>query len=72
MTISDEAEFIIDLLRGKGKLTTSEIEEAIKAQGINCRDAAASFLPNLRAQGAIKGEFKNRAWYWWVDETNLG
>ncbi len=66
--ISDEGEFIVELLRGKGKLTTSEVEELIKAQGIGCRDAGGRFLPALKAQGFIKGEFKNKAWHWWVDE----
>lgn len=65
---SDEGEFIIDLLKGKGKLSTSEVEELIKIQGIGCRDAGGRFLPALKAQGFIKGEFKNKAWFWWVDE----
>jgi hypothetical protein len=67
--VPEEAEFVMDILRGAGKLTTAQIEEEIKKQGINCKDAAASFLPSLRAQGFIKSEFKNRTWYWWVDES---
>ncbi len=65
--MTDEAEFVVDILKGKGKITTTQIEEAIKAQGIACRDAASRFLPGLRAQGFIKGEFKNKTWVWWVD-----
>ncbi|HOO96478.1 MAG TPA: hypothetical protein PKV16_01815 [Caldisericia bacterium] len=64
----DEAEFVIDILKGRGKLSTTEIETEIKSQGIACNDAAAQFLPNLRAQGFINGEFKKGVWYWWVDE----
>ena len=65
--IPDEAEFVIDILKGAGKLTTTQIEEAIKAQGIACRDAASRFLPTLKQQGFIKGEYKSKTWFWWVD-----
>lgn len=67
--VPEEAEFVMDILTGRGKMSTTEIEEEIKKQGINCKDAAASFLPSLRSQGFIKSEFKNRTWYWWVDES---
>ncbi len=67
--IPDEAEFVIDILKGNGKMETKEIEAEIKAQGIACDDAAGRFLPSLKAQGFIKGEFKNRTWLWWVDEN---
>jgi len=70
--IPDEAEFVIDILAGKGKMTTSEIEIEIKAMGIACNDAAGRFLPSLKAQGFIKGEFKKRTWFWWVDEQTEG
>jgi len=68
----DEAEFIIDILKGRGKMTTIEIETAIKKLGIVCNDAASKFLPGLKSQGFIKGEFKKRTWHWWVDEQAEG
>ncbi|NTU60955.1 MAG: M20 family metallo-hydrolase [Caldiserica bacterium] len=67
--VPEEAEFVMDILRGNGKMSTSQVEEEIKKQGINCKDAAATFLPSLKAGGFIKSEFKNKTWYWWVDES---
>lgn len=51
--MTDEAEFVVDILKGKGKMTTTQIEDAIKAQGIACRDAASRFLPGLRASSRV-------------------
>jgi len=70
--IPDEAEFVIDILKGQGKMTTKELEKEIKNLGIACNDAASKFLPGLKSQDYIKGEFKNRTWHWWVDEQTEG
>jgi hypothetical protein len=66
---SDEAEeFIIDLLKAKETMTTSEVEAEMRGRGFKCTDGPARVLSRLKFKGVIQGKLsiKNKGWIWWL------
>ena len=61
-------EFVKDLLRSKGHMTTKEIETAARGEGKRCPDETVLFLTKLRSKGIIHGEIsqEKRGWIWWI------
>jgi len=61
-------EFIINLLKTHGEMTTREIEESAQKEGKRCPDETVLFLTKLKSKGVIKGAIsqENRGWIWWV------
>ncbi|MFC1631936.1 hypothetical protein ACFL1I_02775 [Candidatus Omnitrophota bacterium] len=63
-----EAEdFIIDLLKSKGRLSTRQVELEALAKDLQCPDSTSRTLNSLRLEGKINGacSLKNRGWLWW-------
>ncbi|HEQ78843.1 MAG TPA: hypothetical protein ENN76_01095 [Euryarchaeota archaeon] len=63
----DEAEdFVLDLLKEKGELTTGDIEDYARTLGKTCPDKTILVLTKLRAKGQILGDFdiSRRTWVW--------
>jgi len=77
ISMSDEeeraAQFIIQLLRKAGPLTTREIEEMadreVLAYLMLCPDETIGFLKELKAKGLIRGKSspERRSWTWWIE-----
>ncbi|MDD5502125.1 MAG: hypothetical protein PHH26_01535 [Candidatus Thermoplasmatota archaeon] len=62
-----EAEnFVISLLKERGKMTTREIEMEARKKDSECPDATVRFLNKLRLSGKIKGEIsmEEKGWIW--------
>jgi hypothetical protein len=59
---------IIRVLKMKGELTTSEVEDTFRADGTDCPDGAAKTLMKLKTQGRIVGRIdrEKRGWVWSV------
>ena len=57
---------ILNILRGKGELTTTEVEDAFRNSGIDCPDGAAKGLMKLKGRGLVKGRIdrERRGWVW--------
>lgn len=68
-------QFIIQLLRKMGPLTTREIEEMadekVFAYLMLCPDETMGFLKELRTKGLIKVKFsaEGKSWIWWTNST---
>jgi hypothetical protein len=59
-------EFVKELLRSKGQMTTKEIETAARGEGKRCPDETVLFLTKLKSKGIIQGEISHekRGWVW--------
>jgi len=68
LTKNEAEEFIINLLREEGKLSTRKVEKEALGKGLRCPDSTSRTLNSLRLEGKIKGELslKDKAWLWWV------
>ncbi|HEX9908651.1 MAG TPA: hypothetical protein VGB78_09355 [Thermoplasmata archaeon] len=68
MDTSSAEDFVIDLLRRSGRMTTMEIEVHARKQHKRCPDQTVLFLTKMRKKGLIKGEasLELRGWVWWV------
>jgi hypothetical protein len=64
--MGEKDEVILRLLAGKGELTTSEVETAIRGAGNDCPDGAVKSLMRLKTQGLIEGRIdrERRGWVW--------
>ena len=64
----DIEDYIIELLTRHGKMTTRELQEAVRASGRSCPDEPVRYLTKLRMQGTIKGQIsmEYKCWLWWV------
>lgn len=66
-------QFIIELLKNRGPLTTREIEETadekVLAYLMLCPDETMGFLKELRTKGFVKGAFspEKKSWMWWAN-----
>jgi len=65
---SEAERYVIELLRSRGPMTTSEIESLARKEGKRCPDETVLFLNKLRTKGKIRGEIsqEKRGWVWWV------
>ena len=62
-----EAEnFVVSLLKERGRMTTREIEADARKNNSECPDATVRFLNKLRLSGKIKGEIsmEEKGWIW--------
>jgi hypothetical protein len=66
MSDSEAQSFVVALLKGRGPLTTMEIEQLARDQGKRCPDQTVIFLTKLRKNGLITGEvsIERRGWLW--------
>ncbi len=64
--MGEKEEMILRLLAGKGEMTTTEVEDAIKSSGGDCPDGAVKSLMRLKTQGVIEGRIdrERRGWVW--------
>ncbi|MEM2900742.1 MAG: hypothetical protein QXT63_08115 [Thermoplasmata archaeon] len=65
---TDAEKYILELLKEKGKLRTSDIDEETKKRGLECPDETVRFLTKMKLKGLIKGKMsiEERTWVWWV------
>jgi hypothetical protein len=64
-----EAEnFVVSLLKERGRMTTREIEAEARKNDSECPDATVRFLNKLRLSGKIKGEIsmEEKGWIWHI------
>lgn len=68
MGASEAEEFVIELLKSSGPLTTMEIEKAARREHKRCPDQTVLFLTKMRRKGLIKGEasLEKKGWLWQV------
>lgn len=61
-------QFVIDLLRAKGPLSTMEIERFARREHKRCPDQTVIFLTKMKKKGLIRGEasMEKKGWAWWV------
>jgi hypothetical protein len=64
----DIEQYILDLLKKEGKLTTQQIKEKTENAGLSCPDEPVRFLNKLRIKGMIQGKIsmEQKGWLWWV------
>jgi hypothetical protein len=64
----DIEQYILDLLKKEGKLTTQQIKEKTENAGLSCPDEPVRFLNKLRIKGMIQGKIsmEHKGWLWWV------
>ncbi|UCH87962.1 MAG: hypothetical protein JSV49_06740 [Thermoplasmata archaeon] len=65
----DEAEeMILKLLRENKRMTTSEVELAMRDKGLKCQDGPVRVLSKLKFKGKVQGKLsiKSRGWVWWI------
>lgn len=69
MEVLEAEQFVIDLLKLKGPLSTMEIELEARNGGKRCPDQTVLFLTKMKKKGLIRGEVsvERRGWIWWVD-----
>ncbi|MDG6225031.1 MAG: hypothetical protein QCI82_05905 [Candidatus Thermoplasmatota archaeon] len=68
--MSHMEERIVRVLRERGELTTSEIEEMLRGDSIECPDGAVKSLMRLKGKGEVEGRIdrERRGWVWKVRE----
>jgi predicted transcriptional regulator len=68
MGVSQAESYVLRLLRGRGPMTTMQIEVLARDQHRKCPDQTVIFLTKMRKKGLIKGEasLERRGWLWWA------
>ncbi|MGA1819390.1 MAG: hypothetical protein ACMUHU_00110 [Thermoplasmatota archaeon] len=61
-----EDEKILAILREKGEMTTSELEQEFNRRGEDCPDGAVRTLMRLKSKGSIRGRMDpaRKGWVW--------
>ncbi|WP_455392896.1 hypothetical protein [[Eubacterium] cellulosolvens] len=61
-------DYIIQLLQSKGEMTTKEIQEHFRKNGLSCPDESVRYLNRLRVKGLIQGRIsvEHKGWVWWT------
>jgi hypothetical protein len=61
---------IIDILREKGEMSTSELEQEFNRRGEDCPDGAVRTLMRLKTKGVIVGRMDpaKKGWVWSIPE----
>lgn len=61
-------DFVLQLLRSRGPLTTMQIEVAARKEKKRCPDQTVLFLTKMKKKGLIKGDvsIERRGWVWWI------
>lgn len=72
MTNEEAEDWIRQILKENGRMTTEEIQKYNMGQGVNCPDGVVKTLTKLRYKGKIKGELSREAggWVWWVEDSD--
>lgn len=70
MDVSSAENYVISLLRTKGRMTTMDIEVRARKQHKRCPDQTVLFLTKMKKKGLIRGEasLELRGWVWWVPD----
>jgi len=70
MTQNEAEEFVLELLRKKGVMTTTEIEAVAMDRSVQCPDAVVRFLNRMKMKGLIGGKLsmEHRGWVWYLQE----
>ena len=68
MDVSSAEAFVVELLRGRGPLSTMQIEKLARTEHKHCPDQTVIFLTKMKKKGLIKGDasLERRGWVWWV------
>ena len=68
MGTREAEEFVVQLLRERGPLTTMQIEKLARHEHRHCPDQTVIFLTKMKRKGLIKGEasLEKRGWLWWA------
>jgi len=66
MEVTAAEQFVIDLLRARGPLSTMEIEKSAKREHKRCPDQTVIFLMKMKKKGLIRGEasLEKKGWVW--------
>lgn len=69
MEVPEAEQFVLNLLKSRGPLTTMQIELEARNEGKKCPDQTVLFLTKMKKKGLIRGEVsvERRGWLWWVD-----
>ncbi|MFW3147268.1 MAG: hypothetical protein ACMUIE_10720 [Thermoplasmatota archaeon] len=61
-----QEEKIVEILRERGELSTSELEREFTSRGEDCPDGAVRTLMRLKTKGVIKGRMDpaKKGWVW--------
>ncbi len=64
--VQEAEDYILDLLKAKGKMTTSEVYKISQDNGVRCPDETVKFLNKMRLEGKINGEvsIEAKSWIW--------
>ncbi|MDH3364631.1 MAG: hypothetical protein OEM29_01280 [Thermoplasmata archaeon] len=71
MSEREADEFVVNLLRRNGPLTTKEIEVFASQEGRRCPDQTVIYLVKLMHRGLVNGEvsIEKRGWVWSMPQT---
>ena len=69
MTQNEAEEFVLELLKKQGPMTTAEIEAAAMDQSLECPDSVVRFLSRMKMKGLIGGKLsmEHRGWLWYLE-----
>ena len=64
--MEDQENFLIDLLKERGSMTTAEIEKEVSRAKSDCPDGAVKTLMRLKTKGVLEGRMvpSKRGWVW--------
>lgn len=64
--MTEEEEKIIEILKEKGEMTTSEIESEFTRKGESCPDGAVKHLMRLKSRGEVSSRMEpsKKGWVW--------
>lgn len=68
--MEDQENFLVDLLRERGSMTTAEIEKEVSRVKSDCPDGAVKTLMRLKTKGVLEGKMvpSKRGWVWTLKE----
>jgi len=70
MTDEEAEEHVLSVVKAHGRMTTRDLERAVKRTGKRCPDGAVRFLMRLKTKGRIQGEVvvDKGGWVWWMND----
>ena len=70
--MEDQENYLVDLLRERGSMTTAEIEKEVSKAKSDCPDGAVKTLMRLKTRGVLEGKMvpSKRGWVWSLKEQN--
>lgn len=68
--MQNSEQFLIDLLKKRGPMTTTEIEKVVSKEAGDCPDGSVKSLMKLKRKGIVDGKMvvSKRGWVWKIKD----